>query len=187
MKKTNPELLYPFLLTFGIIILDQLTKLWIVQNIPLNTIGYSFLDSFLRIIHVRNTGVAFSLGAGWSAPVRMILFTFVPAGVLIGLIAYYFQTPEFTKVQRWAIAGIIGGGFGNIIDRMFRADGVVDFIDVRFFGLFGMERFPTFNVADSSVVICGILLMITLFMTPVEFKTSEPQTTEPQKKESDQP
>lgn len=186
MKKTNPELLYPFLLTFGIIILDQLTKLWIVQNIPLNTIGYSFLDSFLRIIHVRNTGVAFSLGAGWSAPVRMVLFTFVPAGVLIGLISYYFQTPEFTKVQRWAIAGIIGGGFGNIIDRMFRAEGVVDFIDVRFFGLFGMERFPTFNVADSSVVVCGILLMITLFITPAEHQTAQAQPVEPKTKGSDQ-
>jgi signal peptidase II len=173
MKKTQPELLYPFLLTLSIILIDQLTKLWIVETIPLNTIGHQFLGNFLRIIHVRNTGVAFSLGAQWSAPVRMVLFTFIPAGVLIGLISYYLKTPEFSKVQRWAIAGIIGGGFGNIIDRMFRAEGVVDFIDVRFFGLFGMERFPTFNVADSSVVICGILLMITLFITPIEPQTAE--------------
>jgi signal peptidase II len=56
------------------------------------------------------------------------------------------------------VAGIIGGGVGNLIDRVFRPEGVVDFIDVRFFGLFGLDRWPTFNVADSSVVVCGALL-----------------------------
>jgi len=160
------RLLYPFLLTLGILILDQWTKLWIVQNIPMNSIGFRVIGDFLRIIHVRNTGVAFSLGYELSAPVRMVLFSFVPLGVLIALIGYYFRTAEFTLFQRWTIAGIIGGGFGNIIDRMFRPEGVVDFIDVKFYGLFGMERFPTFNVADSSVVVAGILLFISLSFMP---------------------
>jgi signal peptidase II len=51
---------------------------------------------------------------------------------------------------------------GNIFDRFFRPEGVVDFIDVKFFGLFGMERFPTFNVADSFVMVCAILLVISV-------------------------
>ena len=53
-------------------------------------------------------------------------------------------------------------GFGNIFDRIFRPEGVVDFIDVKFYGLFGMERFPTFNVADSFVMVCAILLVISV-------------------------
>lgn len=57
---------------------------------------------------------------------------------------------------------ILGGGVGNIIDRIFRPLGVVDFIDVRFYGLFGLERWPTFNIADSAIVVGGILLIISL-------------------------
>ncbi|HOX92234.1 MAG TPA: signal peptidase II, partial [Spirochaetales bacterium] len=61
-------------------------------------------------------------------------------------------------LQGAELAGIIGGGMGNILDRIFRADGVVDFLSVKFYGLFGLERWPTFNVADATVVVCGILL-----------------------------
>ena len=56
---------------------------------------------------------------------------------------------------------MLGGGLANMVDRVFRPQGVVDFVDVKFYGLFGMERYPTFNVADSSVVVGGILLLVT--------------------------
>ena len=68
--------------------------------------------------------------------------------------------------------GIVGGGFGNLIDRCFRTEGVVDFIDVKFYGIFGMERWPTFNIADAAVVVCGILLIIS-FLLP--FKKNKPE------------
>jgi signal peptidase II len=58
--------------------------------------------------------------------------------------------------------GILGGGLGNLADRIFRPAGVVDFIDVKFFGIFGFERWPTFNIADSAIVVCGILLLFTM-------------------------
>jgi signal peptidase II len=77
---------------------------------------------------------------------------------------YYFKSDEFSKIQLWAAAGIIGGGIGNIIDRIFRSDGVVDFISVKIYGLFRLERWPTFNIADASVVVCCILLFITVFL-----------------------
>ena len=82
--------------------------------------------------------------------------------MLIIALVIYFRSSEFTYYQRWLICGVLGGGFGNIFDRIFRAEGVVDFIDVKFFGLFGMERFPTFNVADSFVMVCAILLVISV-------------------------
>ena len=78
--------------------------------------------------------------------------------------------------------GIVGGGFGNLIDRFFRAEGVVDFIDVKFYGLFGMDRWPTFNVADSAVVVCGILLVISFFVTSIrEAKTEKSQNAKDSK------
>ncbi|MCL2374072.1 MAG: signal peptidase II, partial [Treponema sp.] len=101
-------------------------------------------------------------GYGLPQPYRFILFVIVPIVVLLLLTWYYFNTTEFSRLQRWAIAGIIGGGIGNITDRVFRPDGVVDFISVRFFGIFGMERWPTFNVADASVVVCCMILLYTM-------------------------
>lgn len=162
-KISHGRRMFPFLLSFVIIFLDQLTKYWILSTIPLNTVGYRpFGNEFLRIIHVGNNAVAFSIGAGFPQFLKLILFIAIPAVVMGGVVIYVIRSSEFTRLQRWLIAGIIGGGLGNLIDRIFRNGIVVDFIDVKFYGLFGLERFPTFNVADSSIVVCGILLMITL-------------------------
>jgi signal peptidase II len=154
--------LLPFALTLVVLVADQITKALIVANIDPYTIGAQFLGDFLRIIHARNPGIAFSLGAGLPQPVRTVLFTLLPLAVIAFLVAFYWKADEITRIQRWAVAGIIGGGLGNLIDRIFRPEGVVDFIDVKFYGLFGLERWPTFNVADASVVVCGILLIVTM-------------------------
>jgi signal peptidase II len=154
--------LIPFSLVFEVILLDQLTKWLIITHIPLREIGARFFGDLLRIIHVRNLGIAFSMGRDLSGSFRGILFTLLPVVVIAILAVYYFRSKEFTRLQRWAVAGIIGGGAGNLIDRVFRPDGVVDFIDVKFFGIFGLERWPTFNIADSAVVVCGILLAASL-------------------------
>ncbi len=150
----------PLILTFAILIADQLSKAFIVSRIPYHTIGRSFFGGFLRIIHTRNLAVAFSIGNNFPHAVRFILFTVIPTAVLVALLIYFLKSREFTPLQRWAVAGILGGGFGNLADRIFRPLGVVDFIDVKFYGIFGYERWPTFNIADASVVVCGILLFI---------------------------
>ncbi|MCQ2591167.1 MAG: signal peptidase II [Treponema sp.] len=168
MEQNLKKKLLPFILTIAVIILDQITKALIVKFIPPYTIGAQFLGDFLRIIHVYNTGVAFSFGAGWPDAVRRIMFSIIPIIVLILVVVVYMRNNDFTQVQRWAIAGIVGGGFGNIIDRVFRPSGVVDFIDVKFYGLFGLQRWPTFNVADSAVVVCGIMLIISFIVTIVK-------------------
>ncbi|MCK5155741.1 MAG: signal peptidase II [Spirochaetales bacterium] len=156
------ERLLPFVLTVCIAAADQLIKIWISANITQNTIGYRLFDGdFLRIIHVRNNAVAFSMGTGLPDIVRLLLFIIVPLVFIGYLIFYVIRSDEFSPFQRWLIGGAAGGGLGNLIDRVFRSSWVIDYIDVKFYGLFGMERFPTFNLADSSIVVCGILLIIT--------------------------
>lgn len=150
----------PLILLFLVILLDQITKALIVEYVPLYSIAYSFFGDFLRITYVANKGIAFSIGQGWGDFMRWILFRIAPVVVLIVVMIFYFKNKDFTKLQCWAICGIVGGGFGNLIDRFFRPSGVVDFIDIKFYGLFGFERWPTFNVADAAVVVCGILLVI---------------------------
>jgi signal peptidase II len=166
---TDKERLLPLALTGFIILLDQVTKFIIAANWPIsrfNVIADVFGNGFLRIIHVRNKAIAFSLGGNLPEIIKPVIFIIVPILVLGFLVWYYFKSNEFTKLQRWAAAGIIGGGIGNIIDRIFRTEGVVDFIDVNFFGIFGWERWPTFNFADSAVVVCCLLLFVTMFIVP---------------------
>ena len=164
MNKELKSKILPITLAVVVIVLDQITKMLVVRHIPLYTIGTQFFGDFIRIIHVANTGVAFSVGASWSETARRFLFSLIPLIVIGIVIAIYFRNNTWTKLQRWSIMGIVGGGLGNLIDRFFRAEGVVDFIDVKFYGLFGLERWPTFNVADSAVVVCGIIFVITFVM-----------------------
>ena len=173
MEKNIKSKLLPLVLAVVVIVLDQITKALVCRFIPVNTIGTQFLGDFLRIIHVRNPGVAFSFGARWSDAVRRLAFSVIPIIVLGIVLGVYFRNNDFTKLQRWVICGIVGGGFGNIIDRIFRPAGVVDFIDVKFYGLFGLERWPTFNVADSAVVVCGIMLVISFIVSIVKEKKNE--------------
>lgn len=163
MKKYSSRSL-TLLLSFILVIADQISKKLIVDNIPVNSIGFSFWNDFLWIVHVKNLGIAFSLGDSVPNLVRIILFIIIPLGVMIGLTVYILKSDQISKFQRWCMAGILGGGIGNLIDRIFRPDGVVDFVSVKFYGLFGMERFPVFNVADSSIVVFGILILITFIL-----------------------
>ena len=157
----------PLLLTGIIIVVDQISKAFIAAKWPIdsyNPIADVFNNGFLQIYHVRNKAIAFSLGVGIPDAIKPVVFVVLPILVLCVLLWYYLSSNDFTRLQRWAVAGILGGGIGNIIDRIFRSEGVVDFVSVKFYGLFGYERWPTFNVADSSVVVCCILLFITIII-----------------------
>jgi len=164
IKIDKKKYFLPFSLTAFVILLDQLTKAYIVANWPRvgTLISDVFNNEFLLITHVRNPAIAFSIGHNLPDQFRFPLFVIIPVIMLVLLFVYYFKIEDFSKLQRWAVAGIIGGGVGNIIDRIFRPDGVVDFISVKFYGLFGMERWPTFNIADSSVVVCCFIMLFTL-------------------------
>ena len=167
--------LLPFTLTAFALISDQLSKAFIVKNWPLDNtfIADVFGNDVLWILHIRNTAIAFSLGHNLPEPVKPFLFVLLPIAVLVFLVVYYFKSDEFTALQRWALAGILGGGLGNLTDRVFRPDGVVDFISVNFYGFLGFERWPTFNLADSFVVIFGILLLVSVFKPETKGVTGE--------------
>lgn len=162
MEHTRRDRFLPSLLTLTIIGVDQLTKAWVVATIPQGTVHVSFFSDFLWICHVRNLAIGFSIGAELPDPLKSIFFIFIPLVLLVLLIIYMIRSHDISLFQRWMVAGIIGGGLGNIIDRIFRPAGVVDFVSVRVYGLFGFDRWPTFNVADASIVVTGILLMINI-------------------------
>lgn len=169
-NRTKAAKLWPLVLTIFVVAADQITKYIIVKTIPPFTIGASFFGGILRIVHVSNTGVAFSVGDSLPDTARRFLFAILPLVVIGVVFAVYFRNNTFTKLQRWMICGIVGGGLGNLIDRFARAEGVVDFIDVDIpniavSGLFSLERWPTFNVADASIVVCCAVLIVSFIKT----------------------
>jgi signal peptidase II len=164
--------LVPLILSAGIIVVDQAAKIAVIHAIPKGRV-VSVIGDFFRLIHVQNPAIAFSIGHGIEAGARRPLFMLLPLVVIALLFLYYLFTRDpLTRFQRWCFGALVGGGLGNYVDRIFRPEGVVDFLDFRFYGLLGMERWPTFNLADATVVVAGILLFIS-FLLPTKKPAGE--------------
>jgi signal peptidase II len=155
---------------------DQFTKNLVVEFIPPYRVGASFFDDLLRIIHVYNPGIAFSLGNSLPQQVRNVAFALIPLLIVCLVFITYWKNDDFSTLQRWAIASVLGGGLGNLADRFLRPHGVVDFIDVKFFGILGMERWPTFNVADMCVLIGAGIFMVSVLVGAKNAEKSELDT-----------
>jgi signal peptidase II len=146
----------PCLLGIVIVILDQVTKFLIDKFVgygsSINVVP--FLD-FFNIVNFRNTGMAFSMFEG-----RNSLFFVTNFLLLLGLSLFLYKNfSKMNKVLQYAFCLIIGGGLGNLIDRLFRG-AVVDFLD---FGI-NSARWPSFNIADSSISIAGFLIFINILL-----------------------
>ena len=172
-KRDFRSRLLPLILSAGIIVLDQVAKLIVIAAVPRGG-GVKVIGDFFRIIHVQNPAIAFSIGHAIAAGPRRTLFIFLPLVVITLLFLYYIFTRDpLTRFQKWCFGALVGGGLGNYVDRIFRPAGVVDFLDFKFYGILGLERWPTFNVADMTLVITGILLFISFLIPtrPIEEKT----------------
>ena len=134
---------------FAVLALDQLAKAWVRSAMSLNQ-TIPILGDVLRLTYIHNEGAAFGLSIGQhSSNVFLAL-----AGLASLLVLYLLLTaPRTERRQRVALALILGGALGNIIDRI-RWSMVVDFIQV---GVAG-HYWPIFNVADSAVTIGAALL-----------------------------
>lgn len=167
----NKRRYLPLLLTACIILSDQLSKAWIVRHVAENTVGFQFLGDFLAIVHVRNTAIAFSMGDSLPFAVKLLFFIIVPVLLVIAVLFVYFSKRfVLSSFHRWVLALFLGGGIGNLIDRIFRNFRVVDFISVKVYGFLGFERWPTWNIADASLVVSGILLAASIILESKEGK-----------------
>ena len=150
----------PLLLAPAVAAADQIVKLIVVATLPLER-PVSVIGDVVRFTYVHNTAIAFSIGRGIPDDLRRVLLLIAPLAAILLIGVYYVTSADLSRLQRWLLAAIMGGGIGNYVDRIVRPDGVVDFVDVKFYGILGFSRFPTFNLADSTVVIASILLLAT--------------------------
>jgi signal peptidase II len=134
-----------------VLIADQLTKLWAMRALALETITLAPVFNFALAY---NTGAAFgflSNASGWQNVFFIVVAVVVATGILYMLRRL---KPDETQVAA-ALWLILGGAAGNLIDR-FRLGHVVDFLDFHI----GTWHFPTFNIADSAITIGAILLIL---------------------------
>jgi signal peptidase II len=140
---------------------DQLTKWWALERLENDPIDLFWT---FRFELTRNTGAAFSL-AGGAGPIIAVL-----ALGVVGFLLWQGRTIS-SKTGAVAMGLILGGALGNLADRAFRGDGffdggVVDFINPQWW--------PVFNVADSCVVVGGILLVVVTLFAPADDEPDEP-------------
>ena len=142
------------IVTGSVIVLDQATKLHIMETMRLHE-SIPIVPNLFSLTYIRNPGAAFGLLAGSSNAFRMVFFglTSIFALVLLGTIL--FRMPERDWLGRLSVAGILGGAVGNLIDRL-RYGEVIDFLDV----YVDHYHWPAFNVADSAITVGVIFLII---------------------------
>lgn len=144
-------------LSVGIILLDQLSKMIVRYYIA----PYEVIEvlPFFNLIFVENSGAAFSFlsdAGGW----QRWLFVGLALGLSLVLGFWLKNLPTEARLQAIAMASIIGGGLGNLIDRLGREGRVTDFLDF-YVGDCRYCHWPAFNVADSAITI-GVCLLLYL-------------------------
>lgn len=155
-----------FLCSLVIVALDQLTKWLAVVNIQPFKEGIPLIKfgdtEVLYFTYCENTGMSFSLLEG-----QQTLLIIITSVFIAGLTFYLLTKRCKTKLMMWSVVMIIGGGIGNLIDRVLNGY-VVDFIDFR------LINFAVFNVADIFAVCGAILLLLALLLD--EFKDRKKKT-----------
>jgi signal peptidase II len=138
---------------------DQITKNIVRDSIPHDRV-ISVIPGFFNIIHTENSGIAFSLFAGSSSSWKMVVLISISLALLIAVIIVAWKSREMNWITGVGLALILGGAASNLLDRI-RFSQVVDFLDV----YYRSYHWPTFNLADSAIVVGAGLLLIELFFT----------------------
>ncbi len=136
-----------------VVALDQLTKWLVRMRVPIHD-SVEVIPNLLNITHVRNTGAAFGFLNGVDFPGKTLVIAVVAMVALVGVALYSGTLSNQQLLPRLAMALIIGGAAGNLIDRIVIGS-VVDFVDA----YWGTFHFWAFNVADSAITV-GVALMI---------------------------
>ena len=148
-----------------IVIIDQITKAMVRTNIPMGGFWapWSGIIPFIQIYHTENTGVAFGMFQGGN-----LIFSVLALLVSIAIIYYYPRVPASDWTLRIALGLQLGGALGNLVDRVVFGY-VTDFI--------ALSNFAIFNVADSSITIGVVVLLLGVWAQ--EQKKDKTQPVEP--------
>jgi signal peptidase II len=143
-----------------VIALDQLSKWAVVQHFSDDT-TVTIIPGLFSLVRVENRGVAFGFLSGLSSNIGLVVILGISLAALTVVCFLLWKTAPTARRTGIALALILGGAVGNLIDRVARGS-VVDFLDfyVRSY------HWPAFNIADSAIVVGAGLLLLDLFRQP---------------------
>jgi len=136
-----------------ILVLDQLTKFIVDRTMPLHH-SIPVIDDLFSLTYIRNTGAAFGMLAGSAAEFRLpflVLFSVLAIGFIVMMVR---RLPDREKGLITALAFILGGAIGNLIDRLAYGE-VIDFLDF----YWSNYHWPAFNIADSFITV-GVVITV---------------------------
>ena len=151
------------ILAFIVLSLDQLHKYFMLETMNIDETRFFEVLPFFNLVMVWNHGVSFGMfaGHGMSQPMILIVIT-----SLIVCVLFFWLLKEQQRIPANALALVIGGAIGNIIDRI-RFGAVADFFDFHYMGW----HYPAFNIADAAIFIGVVILMIhSIFLTKSTIK-----------------
>ena len=134
-------------ITLLVIAIDQLTKYLAFRS----DASFVVISRVVEIVHNRNAGVAFGLGG--QVKYAAVVWSVVSLLTVILLVFFYLRFTQRRAIDTVSLGLIIGGALGNLVDRVFNAGAVRDFIQLLFI------RWPAFNVADVAIV-GGVILIV---------------------------
>ena len=137
-----------------IILLDQVTKLLVRRSIALGE-SHTIIPGLLDLTHVQNTGAAFGLLNSVDFPYKPLVMIAVASIALLAIAAYGTQLGFHDRVARLGLALILGGAFGNLLDRAVFGH-VTDFVDV----YWGTSHFWAFNIADAAINVGAAFVLL---------------------------
>ena len=140
------------------IFLDQISKILIRNNVEQYS-DIKLIGEYFILTNVENSGAFLGMGSGFSPIMKSVFLIILPIIVLISIIVYVYRDKEIDKVSLIGFSIIIGGGIGNIFDRIIYGS-VTDFL---FIDLGGIFKTGIFNIADLAVTTGMILILLMSF------------------------
>ena len=159
------------LLALAVLVLDQWSKWLIEAHLP-QYASQKIIPGLLNLTHVTNTGVAFGMFASHGDMVKTVVLSGLGLLALGVVLVYFWQTSIKDRILLAALALVLGGAVGNLMDRIANG-GVTDFIDF----YIGTSHWHTFNIADSAITV-GLVLMAWDALRPraKSLESVEPET-----------
>ena len=177
-----------FLSFFATILsLDQATKIWIVNNIEYRREEITVIPHFFSLVHAQNPGAAFGLFRDMPATARMLIFLGFTIVALFIIIDLWRRLPTDDWFMSITLGLVMGGAIGNGVDRIAKQS-VTDFLLIYtdkpglrewLIGTFGTNEWPSFNVADSALVVGMCLFVIHYLFLEDNDEEEAPVLTKP--------
>lgn len=179
-----------FLLSLGVLALDQISKVLADQYLRGRGV-VELIPNCFNLWYSRNMGGLFGYFSDWPDPWRTLLLTLLPLAAIVLIAVFLASAKETDRFTLFGLALILGGATGNLIDRVLRGE-VIDFLDAYappsaladwFVARFGTAHWPTFNLADSAIVVGACLLLLSILSPSAEGAAGLRESSQPAKRQ----